>query len=180
MVPSRAALVELAAGSTPGGPEVDQHWYVAAADVPLEGGFVQRDRMRGEQGLVALAAVGLVIEVVERQSVGGVAVRADDVLGSAHGGFRLRQVAPASMRPREGSGLNTVRIEPFALSLSKSSSGLRQAECAKANSAHGTGSHGTGSGLALPHVTPQKRREGCRNARPDPGSRDPPRRRRSK
>ena len=75
-------------------------------DMALESRFVQRHRMGGEQGLVAFAAIGLVVEVFGGQPVGGVAVRADDVLDLAHGGGSSgwRSAPPVTAR------LNAVRV----------------------------------------------------------------------
>jgi len=78
-----------AARAAPRRPEVHQHRDLAAADVAVKGGFVQRDRRAGEQRPVAAAAVGLIRQVVGVDAVGGVAVWTDDVQRFTHGSIPL-------------------------------------------------------------------------------------------
>ena len=78
-----------AARAAPRRPEVHQHRDLAAADVAVKGGFVQRDRRAGEQRPVAAAAVGLAGQVVGVDAVGGVAVWTNDVQRFTHGSIPL-------------------------------------------------------------------------------------------
>ena len=52
---------------------------VAAADVPVETGLIQRHRVAIEQRLLAFAAVWRAGQLVPANAVGGVAMRADKV-----------------------------------------------------------------------------------------------------
>ena len=61
-------------------PEIDQNRYVVSGDVAVERRFVQRHRMRIEQWLMALAAVGCVGAIGVSNTVGGVAMRANNVV----------------------------------------------------------------------------------------------------
>jgi len=69
----------LQARAAPGGPEIHHHRQVAAADVLVERGRIQRHGRSGKQGLVATAAVWGLPQVRAPDPVGGVAVGADDV-----------------------------------------------------------------------------------------------------
>ena len=55
----------------------------------LEAGFIQFDRMAIKQGFVALAALRLVAGPLRRHTVGGAAMRANDMKRVAHAEFRL-------------------------------------------------------------------------------------------
>src|SRR5262245_60683349 len=70
---ARGRLLEagghLAAGSAPRRPEIHQHRDLVARDVAIEGSLVERRRVAGEQGLVALAAVRRTAELVTLHAV---------------------------------------------------------------------------------------------------------------
>ena len=57
---------------------------MAAADVAIKVGFIQRQRMRHEQGFVATTAVRRTRQIVAADPVGGVAMGADNVQGISH------------------------------------------------------------------------------------------------
>jgi len=97
------------ARTTPGSPEIHDDRNVAAANVPLESGTRELDRMTGKQNLVALATLGLLIEACTGNAVNRLAMRADDVHYFAHvnNGLpdhqRLKPAMPDSVtQPREG------------------------------------------------------------------------------
>ena len=70
----------LATRATPRRPEIDQNRYVVSGDMAVERRFVQRHRMRIEQWFMAFAAVGCIGAIGIGNPVGGVAMRANDVM----------------------------------------------------------------------------------------------------
>ena len=74
----------LATRAAPRCPEIDQNRNVVSSDVAVERRFVQRHRMRGEKLLMALSAVGCIGAIRVGNPVGGVAMRANDVMCGAH------------------------------------------------------------------------------------------------
>ena len=70
----------LATWAAPRRPEIDQNRYVVSGNVAVERSFVQRHRMRAKQGFMALAAVGCIGAIGIGNPVGGVAMRANDVM----------------------------------------------------------------------------------------------------
>jgi hypothetical protein len=87
-----------AAGPAPRRPEVDQHGQAAGADVAVETGFVQRERLAGEQRLVAAPAGRRLAELVARHALERRAMRAGNDEAAVGG------VHPRLLREGAGSG----------------------------------------------------------------------------
>ena len=74
------------AGTAPGGPKIDQHRDLVAADVFVKRRFVERCRVPVKQRLFAAAASRRAAKLVCPDTVGGVAVGANDVEQISHVG----------------------------------------------------------------------------------------------
>ena len=72
------------AGGAPGCPEVHHDGDVIAADVPLECGGGQLDRMMRKQGTVTLATVGTFAEASRRDAVHRDTMRTDNMYRFTH------------------------------------------------------------------------------------------------
>ena len=69
----------MSAGAAPRRPKVDQYRDLAAANVLVKRSFVECSWVASKKRCLATAAAGVAGELVGVDSVGGVAVRADDM-----------------------------------------------------------------------------------------------------
>src|SRR5712671_6222514 len=73
------------AGTTPGGPEVNEQWDIAVPGMLIEAsGIVERRRPPLVKRAMARPALGTITQSLARQAVDGVAMRADDVQRTGH------------------------------------------------------------------------------------------------
>ncbi len=72
------------AGATPAGPEVDHNRNITVGDVALEIAAIELDGLAIKQGLAALAALSSIAKPLCGQSIGAIAVWADDMDGITH------------------------------------------------------------------------------------------------
>ena len=103
------------AGAAPGCPEIDDHRHARPADMPIEIGVGQGDRLAHEQRGVALRALGVVFQPCGRNADRRNATAADDLdvrLNIVRSGHRLlprgspsliRSAQPNASQPDRGS-----------------------------------------------------------------------------
>src|SRR5258708_6365684 len=73
------------AGTTPGGPEVNEQWDIAVPGMLIEAsGIVERRRPPLVKWAMARPALGTITQSLARQAVDGGAMRADDVQRTGH------------------------------------------------------------------------------------------------
>jgi hypothetical protein len=72
------------ARTAPGRPKIHDDWNIAAANVALKGSVRKLNGLAGKGALVALAALGLVIETRRGNAVDRIAMRANDMHHFTH------------------------------------------------------------------------------------------------
>jgi hypothetical protein len=77
------------ARTAPGRPKIHDDWNIAALDGPLKGSVGKLNGLSGKGALVALAALGLVIQTRSGNAVDRIAMRADDMQYFTHVRDRL-------------------------------------------------------------------------------------------
>src|SRR5690554_367043 len=87
------------AGPAPGGPEVHHHRQLAALHQGAEVGLGQLDRLAGEQGGLAPAAPGSIVQARLADAVDGTTMGAAQGQGVRHGNLRIEVVGTRIWRP---------------------------------------------------------------------------------